>query len=95
MSRITTSPSTQPEPDLPGDLGPAIAKAFKPKGAKWRTVGGIARTSNVPARAVRKYIYDHRDLFVAAPVAPAGKKLYAVKAGPKIWRVQSSKGAAG
>ena len=95
MPRNTTSPNTQTTPDLPGRLGPSIAKAFIPAGSKWRTVGGIARTSRVPERAVRKYIHDHDGFFETAPVAPAGKELYAVKSRSKIWRAHRFKVAAG
>ena len=72
--------STQPDPTLPGDLGPDIAKAFNGEGAKWRTLGGIARTSHLSVPIVRTYIRDHQEYFITAPVAPAGKQLYAVKA---------------
>jgi len=94
MPRIRPSSSTLPAPPLPGTLGPTIARAFEPAGAKWRTVGGIARTSRLTEAAVRKYIRDHRDLFIAAPVAPAGKRLYAVKAKAESRRAQSLRSAA-
>ena len=83
---------------LPDELGPKVARAFHGKRAKWRTLGGIARTTGLSEEVVRDYIQRRHDYFITAPVSPGGKRLYAVKAIQseyKTMRTISKKAASG
>ena len=59
-------------------VGKKIAIAFRVKGGKWRTLGGIARESGLSEEAVIEYVRAKKGCFVRAPVSPGGKELYAI-----------------
>ena len=62
-------------------VGSKIAGAFRVKGGKWRTVGGISRETGLPEETVIEYVRDKEGCFVRAPVSPGGKALYGIRTG--------------
>ena len=59
------------------DVGREILAAFGPR-FDWRTVGGISRSTRIPADVVERYIADHPDWFVRSRISPGGFALYSV-----------------
>ena len=53
-------------PALSGKIGRMIESAFRGEGAKWRTIGGIARETGLLEKDVRAYVRANEQLFERA-----------------------------
>ena len=87
-----TSPSG---PVLGGNTGRRIESAFRGEGAKWRTIGGIARETGLPEKEVRAYVGANEELFERARLSPGGRVLYSIRGLPGASTSASRKAAAG
>lgn len=60
-------------------VGAKIVQAFRDPGSSWRTSGGIARDSGLPAETVHSYLLEHRDYFVQPSLTLGGTQVYALR----------------
>jgi len=60
-------------------VGEKIAQAFRDPGSSWRTSGGIARDSGLPAETVHAYILEHLDYFVQPSLTLGGTQVYGIR----------------
>ena len=64
------------------DLSQRILDTFDRTGRKWQTVHDIALAAGLDAAEVEGYIAAHPSLFITAPIAPGGVKIFAANHGP-------------
>ncbi len=64
------------------DLSQRILDTFDWTGRKWQTAHDIALAARLDAAEVEGYIAAHPSLFITAPVAPGGVKIFAARNDP-------------
>jgi hypothetical protein len=67
-------------PDPPtsqADIGPQIAAAFAGEHRRYRTIGGVARTTDLPMEVVATYLAEHPDRYRRCRLSLGGQPLYA------------------
>ncbi len=63
------------------DLRATIATAFSIRGAhsRWRTIGGIARDTELPEEMVRRHIETHPEVYKQSPITLGGTPIYGLR----------------
>lgn len=56
-----------------------VLDAFRNPQSTWRTLGGIARESKLPAETVLNLLQAHPELFRKSSLAPGGIPLYGLR----------------
>lgn len=64
------------------DCSQKILDTFEQTGRKWQTAHDIALAAGLDDAEVESYIAVHPSLFITAPIAPGGVKIFAAKHGP-------------
>ena len=60
-------------------IGARVAAAFLGERAGWRSLGGIARQTGLPAHEVHAFLEANGDYFVQSTVKPGGIPLYGLR----------------
>ncbi len=59
-------------------VGARVLAAFLHDTYRWRTLGGIARETDLPSSQVADFIENYRQCFVQSRVKPGGRALYGI-----------------
>jgi len=64
---------------LDDPVGKRVLPAFHGAENLWRTVGGVARETGLPAETVQSYINSNPGLFVQSTLTASGSGLYGLR----------------